>query len=97
MTEKRPQNCGTGYCSCIECPYEPVKQEPVACEQCEELSADKARWYRMADMFEQQAQELKGVLRQALNLIEGEWPEGDEVAQPVVDKIKKIVGERHDI
>ena len=20
--EKRPQNCGTGYCSCIECPYE---------------------------------------------------------------------------
>ena len=23
----RPQNCGTGYCSCIECPYEPVKQE----------------------------------------------------------------------
>ena len=27
---KRPQNCGTGYCSCIECPYEPVKQEPVA-------------------------------------------------------------------
>ena len=25
----RPQNCGTGYCSCIECPYEPVKQEPV--------------------------------------------------------------------
>ena len=26
----RPQNCGTGYCSCIECPYEPVKQEPVA-------------------------------------------------------------------
>ena len=71
--------------------------EPVAFEQCEELSADKARWYRMADMIEQQAQELKGVLRQALNLIEGEWPEGDEVAQPVVDKIKKIVGERHDI
>ena len=26
---KRPQNCGTGYCSCIECPYEPVKQEQV--------------------------------------------------------------------
>lgn len=26
---KRPQNCGTGYCSCIECPYEPVKQEPA--------------------------------------------------------------------
>ena len=26
---KRPQNCGTGYCSCIECVMEPVKQEPV--------------------------------------------------------------------
>jgi hypothetical protein len=75
---------------------EPVKQEPVAFEQCEELSADKARWYRMADMIEQQAQELKDVLRQALNLIEGEWPEGDEVAQPIVDKIKKLVGERSD-
>ena len=21
-TQQRPQNCGTGYCSCIECPYE---------------------------------------------------------------------------
>jgi hypothetical protein len=51
---------------------------------------------RMADMIEQQAQELKDVLRQALNLIEGEWPEGDEVAQPIVDKIKKLVGERSD-
>ena len=30
---KRPQNCGTGYCSCIECPYEPVKQEPVVTER----------------------------------------------------------------
>ena len=20
--QQRPQNCGTGYCSCIECPYE---------------------------------------------------------------------------
>ena len=41
--EKRPQNCGTGYCSCIECPYEqtdqfrdatkmvqPAEQEPVS-------------------------------------------------------------------
>jgi hypothetical protein len=23
--EKRPINCGTGYCSCIECPYAPAK------------------------------------------------------------------------
>lgn len=27
---KRPQNCGTGYCSCIECVMEPAQQEPVA-------------------------------------------------------------------
>lgn len=29
--EKRPQNFGTGYCSCIECPYkaEPIEREPV--------------------------------------------------------------------
>ena len=28
---KRPQNCGTGYCSCIECPYEAeqAEQEPL--------------------------------------------------------------------
>ena len=28
--QKRPQNCGTGYCSCIECVMEPAQQEPVA-------------------------------------------------------------------
>ena len=28
--QQRPQNCGTGYCSCIECPYEQPAQEPVA-------------------------------------------------------------------
>ena len=30
--QQRPQNCGTGYCSCIECPYEQPaqQQEPVA-------------------------------------------------------------------
>ena len=28
--QKRPQNCGTGYCSCIECVMEPAPaQEPV--------------------------------------------------------------------
>ena len=28
---KRPQNCGTGYCSCVECVMEPAPvQEPVA-------------------------------------------------------------------
>lgn len=31
--QKRPQNCGTGYCSCIECvmkPEQPAQQQPVA-------------------------------------------------------------------
>jgi len=28
--QKRPQNCGTSYCSCIECVMEPAQQEPVA-------------------------------------------------------------------
>jgi hypothetical protein len=29
--QKRPQNCGRGYCSCIECVMEPAPvQEPVA-------------------------------------------------------------------
>lgn len=25
--EQRPQNCGSGFCSCIECPFEPSKPE----------------------------------------------------------------------
>ncbi len=28
--QKRPQNCGTGYCSCIECVMEPAPVQPVA-------------------------------------------------------------------
>ena len=28
--QQRPQNCGTGYCSCIECPYEQPASKPVA-------------------------------------------------------------------
>ena len=33
---KRPQNCGTGYCSCIECPYEPVSiPDHIICPFCE--------------------------------------------------------------
>ena len=30
LAEQRPQNCGTGYCSCIECPYEQPASKPVA-------------------------------------------------------------------
>ena len=28
--QKRPQNCGTGYCSCLECLFEQAEQEPDA-------------------------------------------------------------------
>jgi hypothetical protein len=37
--QKRPQNCGTGYCSCIECVMEP-EQEPVATVISETGNAD---------------------------------------------------------
>ena len=66
--------------------------EPAPCEQCEELAADKARWYRMADTFAHRNEELKTALTKALNLLEGEWPEGDEIAQPVIDEIKQTLG-----
>ena len=33
---QRPQNCGTGYCSCIECTYEPVSiPDHITCPFCE--------------------------------------------------------------
>jgi len=37
--QKRPQNCGTGYCSCVECVMEPAApvQEPVAWMQSDEV------------------------------------------------------------
>lgn len=28
--QKRPQNCGTSHCSCIECVMEPAQQDPLA-------------------------------------------------------------------
>lgn len=37
--QKRPQNCGTSYCSCIECVMEPAQQEHVAYQD----TADKCR------------------------------------------------------
>lgn len=40
----------------------PVYTEPRendVCERCEELAADKATWYRMAEMFANRLEELK--------------------------------------
>ena len=52
---KRPQNCGTGYCSCIECVMEPA-QEPVPLREAivanlvrEGINKHKAR--ELADHF----------------------------------------------
>lgn len=39
---KRPQNCGTGHCSCIECVMEPAQRKPLHIG--EETAAFKA-WF----------------------------------------------------
>jgi hypothetical protein len=35
--QKRPQNCGTGYCSCIECVMEPPQRKPLTDEEISNL------------------------------------------------------------
>ena len=35
--QERPQNCGTGYCSCIECVMEQEQGEPVAEDKVKQL------------------------------------------------------------
>ena len=40
--QKRPQNCGTGYCSCIECVMEqPAQQQEPVAWVCEGSSSDE--------------------------------------------------------
>ena len=68
-----------------------MKTDQPICERCEELAADKATWYRMAERFASRNEELKKVLHKALHLIESEWPEGDEIAQPVIDEVKNAL------
>ena len=41
--QKRPQNCGTGYCSCIECVMGP-EQEPVAFINVEQRKLEWAKY-----------------------------------------------------
>ncbi len=52
--QKRPQNCGTGYCSCIECVMEQAQQEPVAWRT---FDGEGGYEYRAYEMNEQYAQE----------------------------------------
>ena len=48
--QKRPQNCGTGYCSCIECVMEPAQQEPVAyMDICEKNQMSGLRYWSEPD------------------------------------------------
>ena len=42
--QKRPQNCGTSYCSCIECVMEPAQQEPEFFTHSVEQSYDWSEW-----------------------------------------------------
>jgi len=41
--QKRPQNCGTGYCSCIECVMEPTVPDAIGPNE-DELPAYAAGW-----------------------------------------------------
>ena len=41
--QKRPQNCGTGYCSCIECVMEPAVPDAIGPNE-DELPAYAAGW-----------------------------------------------------
>jgi hypothetical protein len=50
--KKRPPNCGTGYCSCIECVVEPVahcEAGPDYCPQCLKEAAQPAAWVGLTD------------------------------------------------
>jgi hypothetical protein len=45
--QKRPQNCGTGYCSCVECVMEPAPvQKPMAWMRKNEDCADCITWFK---------------------------------------------------
>jgi hypothetical protein len=50
--QKRPQNCGTNYCSCVECVMEPAPvQEPVA-YLCENAVGHKYfRWKKPSSIY----------------------------------------------
>lgn len=90
---KRPQNCGTGYCSCIECVMEPAQQKPVAMRDVivvnlvrEGINKHKAR--ELADHFvsltSPPAQQCK-------------WPtcQSEEYQQDLAEQIKReLVGEQ---
>jgi hypothetical protein len=50
--QKRPQNCGTGYCSCIECVMEPAPVQPVAQDSKEHLKVmmEHSAWEGRLDL-----------------------------------------------
>ena len=93
-TKVAVEKYNTAHNALREALAEQTEQEPVECERCEELAADKGTWFRMAERFAIRNEELKKALAQALNLIEGEWPEGDEIAQPVIDAMKATLANK---
>jgi hypothetical protein len=56
-TPTRPQNCGTGHCSCIECPFEPptyeaaLVDEPETLPQLSEALLEVEHWKNVCRML----------------------------------------------
>ena len=41
LAQKKPQNCGTGYCSCIECVMKKKRAKMINCQNCQKISCAK--------------------------------------------------------
>jgi hypothetical protein len=50
--QKRPQNCGTGYCSCIECVMEPAQRTWVGLTELEKAEITSLKWWDWEDTFD---------------------------------------------
>jgi hypothetical protein len=75
--QKRPPNCGTGYCSCIECVVEPVahcEAGPDYCPQCLKEEAQPAAWV--------------GLTNNEIALIHADYPNPQGFARAIEAKLK---------
>jgi hypothetical protein len=84
--QKRPQNCGTSYCSCIECVMEQEQGEPWLLESTQELAKAMAKkFYPEVTQFEV-LDSLAGVISQIDNMTTGliRKPK-QEQGEPVAD------------
>ena len=69
--QKRPQNCGTGYCSCIECVMEPAQQESWLLETTQTLAKNLAREFYPEVTQWECLNDLAGVISQIDNMTTG--------------------------